>query len=61
MSTGRMLILATPAGLDDFFLEAGRHADPTKPETGTATEADIERLVGVAPKYGIEIKLPSKE
>jgi len=60
MNAGRMLILATPAGLDEFFLEAGRDADRTRPEAGVATEADIERLLGVAPKYGIEIKLPNK-
>jgi quercetin dioxygenase-like cupin family protein len=30
-NTGKMLILATPAGLDEFFLEAGRDADPSKP------------------------------
>jgi hypothetical protein len=60
MRNGRMLILATPAGLDEFFLEAGRDADPSKPGAGVATEADIERLIGVAPKYGIEVKLPSK-
>lgn len=59
-SQGRMLILATPAGLDEFFLEAGRDADVTKPEASAPTEADIERLIRVAPKYGIEIKLPSK-
>jgi len=59
-STGRMLILATPAGLDEFFLEAGRDADVSKPEDGVATDADIERLLAVAPKYEIEIKLPSK-
>jgi quercetin dioxygenase-like cupin family protein len=53
-----MLILATPAGLDQFFLEAGRIATDTTPESGTATPDDIEKLLAVAPKYGIEVKLP---
>ena len=33
----KMLILATPAGLDQFFLEAGREATNTSPESGAAT------------------------
>ena len=57
-SRGKMLILATPAGLDQFFLEAGRVATDTSPESGAATSEDIERLLAIAPKYGIEIKLP---
>jgi quercetin dioxygenase-like cupin family protein len=54
----KMLILATPAGLDQFFLEAGRIATDTIPESGTATPDDIKKLLAIAPKYGIEIKLP---
>ncbi len=54
----KMLILATPAGLDQFFLEAGREATGTSPESSAVTPDDIEKLLAVAPKYGIEIKLP---
>jgi len=54
----RMLILATPAGLDRFFLEAGREATDTSPESGAATPEDTVKLLAVAPKYGIEIELP---
>ena len=54
----KMLILATPAGLDRFFLEAGREATDTSPESGAATPEDKERLLAVAPKYGIEIPPP---
>jgi quercetin dioxygenase-like cupin family protein len=54
----KMLILATPAGLDQFFLEAGREVTDTSPESGAATPEDTEKLLAVAPKYGIEIKLP---
>lgn len=52
----KMLILATPAGLDQFFLEAGRAATDASPESGAATSEDRERLLAVAPKYGIEIE-----
>lgn len=54
----KMLILATPAGLDQFFLEAVREATDTSPESGTATPEDTERLLAVAPKYGIDIPPP---
>ena len=57
-ATAKMLILATPAGLDQFFLEAGREATDTSPESGAATPKDTERLLAVAPKYGIEITPP---
>jgi quercetin dioxygenase-like cupin family protein len=56
---GKMLILATPAGLDQFFLEAGREATDTLPESGAVQPGDIERLLAIAPKYGVEMKLPS--
>ncbi len=54
----KMLILATPAGLDEFFLEAGRKATDTSPESGAATPEDKERLFAIAPKYGIEMRPP---
>ena len=54
----KMLILATPAGLDEFFLEAGRKATDTSPESGAATTEDKERLFAIAPKYEIEMNPP---
>lgn len=51
----RMLFWVTPAGLDEYFAEVGtplpsRDAAPVPP-----TEADIARLIELAPKYGLEI------
>jgi quercetin dioxygenase-like cupin family protein len=54
----KMLILATPAGLDRFFLEAGREATDTTPESGAVRPEDTEKLLAIAPKYGVEIQLP---
>src|SRR3954449_12044228 len=54
----KMLILATPAGLDRFFLEAGREATDTTPESGAVRPGDPEKLLAIAPKYGVEIPLP---
>ena len=54
----RMLIVVTPAGLERYFLEVGRAADQGDGETVAPTPEDIEKLVAVAPHYGIEIQPP---
>jgi hypothetical protein len=41
-----------------LFLEAGREATDTSPESGAVRPEDTEKLLAVAPKYGIEIKPP---
>ena len=54
----RMLISVAPAGLEQMFFEVGvpvaQGATTALPPTGE----EIEKLLAVAPKYGIEIKLP---
>jgi quercetin dioxygenase-like cupin family protein len=54
----RMLILVTPSGLENFFLEVGRPALPGETEPVAPTPEDIQKLVETAPKYGLEIRLP---
>ena len=54
----RMLILVTPSGLENFFLEVGREAIEGEIEPVTPTPEDIQRLIETAPKYGLEIRLP---
>jgi quercetin dioxygenase-like cupin family protein len=56
---GKILILATPPGLDRFFLEAGREASDKSPEFGAARPEDTEKMLAVSPKYGIDIKPPT--
>ena len=52
----RMAVIITPAGLEQFFEEVGEPvADPSSPPDGLP---DIERLVAVAHRYGIEILAP---
>ena len=54
----KVLISVAPAGLEQMFFEVGV---PLGEGTTTAlppTKEEIERLLAVAPKYGIEIKLP---
>lgn len=54
----KILIVATPAGLDDFFLEVGRPPGDGDLD-GKMTHEDLERLLAVAPKYGLEIPPPA--
>jgi len=53
----RMLVLFTPAGIEGLFFEVGRPAtegsSPSPPD-----QAEIERLLAVSPKYGLEIPPP---
>ena len=54
----RMLISVAPAGLEKMFFEVGA---PLAEGTTTAlppTKDEIEKLLAVAPRYGVEIKLP---
>jgi quercetin dioxygenase-like cupin family protein len=57
----RILISVTPAGLEKLFLEFGV---PVAQGTTTApppNQAEIERFLIIAPKYGIEVRLPQRE
>lgn len=53
----KMLIWVAPAGLERMFQEVGIVLDRSALPQPT-TQADIERLLAVAPRYGIEIMLP---
>jgi quercetin dioxygenase-like cupin family protein len=54
----RMLICLAPAGLERMFAEVGvplaAGATTAPPPTGE----EIEKLLAVAPRYGVEIRLP---
>ena len=50
-ANARLLVQVVPAGLEAFFEEVGE-------EPGTpVTDAHIQKVMAVAPKYGVEIKL----
>ena len=53
----RMIISVAPAGLEKMFFEVGQSVNlgETPPPP---TKAEIERLLAVAPNYGVEIKVP---
>jgi gentisate 1,2-dioxygenase len=54
----KMLILVNPSGLEKFFEEVGQEATDQSSGPPPVSPADIEKLLAVAPKYGLEIHLP---
>ena len=54
----RMLISVAPAGLEQMFFEVGVPVPPGATTAAPPTREEIERLLAVAPKYGIEVRLP---
>jgi hypothetical protein len=57
-SPARMLITVAPAGLEKMFFEVGQPVVPGANSAPPPTPEIIEKLLAIAPKYGIEIKLP---
>ena len=54
----KMLISVAPAGLEEMFFEVGQPVQAGETSPPRPTKEDIEKLLAVAPRYGIEIKLP---
>jgi quercetin dioxygenase-like cupin family protein len=55
----RMLISVAPAGLEQMFFEIGVPLAEGATTALPPTKEEIEKLLTVAPRYGIEIKLTS--
>lgn len=56
--SARMLISVAPAGLEQMFFEVGVPLADRATTAPPPTKDEIEKLLAVAPSYGIEIKLP---
>lgn len=54
----KMLISVAPAGLEQMFFEFGVPLAEGATSAQPPTTEEIEKLLAIAPKYGIEIKLP---
>jgi len=54
----RMLIHLSPSGFERFMAEFATPVDSIDASPTPVTPADIEKLLAVAPKYGIEILPP---
>jgi quercetin dioxygenase-like cupin family protein len=58
-TSARMLIVVTPSGLEKFFAEVGEEVKDRSLPPPPVTPAAIEKLLAVAPRYGIEIPPPA--
>ncbi|MGE0756597.1 MAG: cupin domain-containing protein [Pirellulaceae bacterium] len=56
--TARLLISVAPAGLEEMFFEVGNPLTANAETAPPPSQADIEKLLEAAPRYGIQIKLP---
>ena len=56
----RMLISVAPAGLEKMFFEVGVPLAEGATTALLPTKDEIEKLLAVAPGYGIEILLPGR-
>jgi quercetin dioxygenase-like cupin family protein len=54
----RMLISVAPAGLERMFFEVGVPVSPGATTAAPPTKEEIDKLLAVAPRYGVEIRLP---
>jgi quercetin dioxygenase-like cupin family protein len=54
----KMLISVAPAGLEKMFMEVGVPLTDGATTALPPTKQEIEKLLVVAPKYGIEIRVP---
>jgi len=54
----KMLLSVAPAGLEQMFFEVGVPLAEGAMTALPPTKEEIEKLLAVAPKYGIEIRLP---
>jgi mannose-6-phosphate isomerase-like protein (cupin superfamily) len=54
----QMLILVAPAGLEKMFFEVGQPLPEGARSVAPPTREEIEKLLAVAPRYGVEIRLP---
>ena len=54
----KMLISVAPAGLEKMFFEVGQPVPVGGMTAPPPTQEEIEKFLTVAPRYGIEIRLP---
>ena len=57
----RLLISLAPAGLEEMFFEVGTPLGDDDNNAPPPSEAEIEKLLEVAPRYGVEIKVPQDQ
>jgi quercetin dioxygenase-like cupin family protein len=55
----RVLVLYAPGGIDEFFAEAGEPAERREVPPAPAEPPDIERLIAIGEKHGMQIRPPA--
>ena len=54
----RMIITVAPAGLENMFFEFGVPLEEGSTQAVAPTKEEIDKLLEIAPNYGIEIRVP---
>ena len=54
----KLIIVLSPAGLEQFFVETGLEVSNNSVKPPPLTDEQIQKLVSLAPKYGMEIRPP---
>jgi quercetin dioxygenase-like cupin family protein len=54
----RVLIMVTPSGLENFFLEVGREAPEGSSEPVVPSAEDMKKVIETAPKFGLQVHPP---
>lgn len=55
----KMIISVAPAGLEQMFFECGVPMSPGASTAPPATEREMRSLLEIAPRFGIEIRVPA--
>jgi quercetin dioxygenase-like cupin family protein len=55
----RLLVVYTPGGIDQFFAEAGEPAERRELPPPPSGPPDIDRLIEIGRKHGMDIKAPA--
>ncbi len=56
--SAKMLISVAPAGLEQMFFEVGVPVAQGASTASPPTKEEIEKLLAIAPRFGVEIRLP---
>jgi mannose-6-phosphate isomerase-like protein (cupin superfamily) len=55
---GKALVILTPAGFEKFWIQIAKPVTNLTGPTGPPDPETIARLMSLAPKYGLEVKVP---
>ena len=53
----KMLVSVAPAGLEKMFFEVGQPVEPGATTVPPPSREEIEKLLAIAPRYGVEIRV----